>query len=94
MEQFDSKNHTGENLASKYEADESGFVRLGDIALGEFEGLQSQYLSYYVEGRVRGYPKLGEDIRFEGHPTDWHQLRIHRDDVEEFVSRVKEYKSQ
>ncbi len=41
---------------------------------------------------IPGYPNLGEGLRFDGHAYDYHSLAIHKDDVEEFVRRVKEYK--
>ena len=73
-------------LFGKYEIDREGYVNFGDIARGELN-MQSQYASRYVSGLDR--PKLGEDLRIKGNPDDYHNLRIHKDDVEEFVKRVR-----
>ena len=88
MEKFENKS---ENLASKYEADGNGFVDFSDIARGELRQ-QSQYASRYVDGKMEGYPNLGEGLRFEGDPSDYHSLRIHKDDLAEFVQRVISHK--
>jgi len=85
--------NTEVNLASKYEADENGFVNFGDIARGELRQ-QSQYASRYVNGEIRGYPNLGEGLRFEGDPLDYHSLRIHKDDITRFVERVVSYRKE
>ena len=84
MEEFPKKN--------TYEIDANGFVRFGEVAIGELKQ-QSQYASRYVNGEIEGYPNLGEGLRFEGDPSDYHSLRIHQDDIEEFVRRVNDYKA-
>ncbi len=68
-----------------------GFVHFGVVARDILQQ-QSQYASRYVDGEIPGYPNLGEGLRFDGHAYDYHSLAIHKDDVEEFVRRVKEYK--
>lgn len=52
---------------------------------------QCQYVSRYVGGR-HGSPDLSEGLRFEGDPTDYHFLRIHKDDVATFIERVRDYR--
>ena len=74
----------------KYEADKDGFINFGDIAHGEL-GMQTQYASRYVSGIDR--PDLAKGLRTRGNPADYHELEIHKDDVEEFIARVKKYKS-
>lgn len=66
----------------------AGFVNFSD-AVREHVGGQSQYLSRYVDGRS-GCPVLGDGLRFEGVPRDYHDLMIHCDDVMEFVRRLRE----
>ena len=69
-----------------------GFVSFGDAA--RKIGIQSQYASRYVAGGD-GYancgsdPELGRVLRFEGDPGDYHDLKIHAQDVDEFAARVK-----
>ena len=67
------------------------YVCFGDVARGQLDQ-QCQYASRYVDGRY-DYPNLGVGLRFIGDACDYHSLQIHKDDVEEFVHRVKEYKA-
>jgi len=70
----------------------TGFVSFGDAA--RKIGIQSQYASRYVAGGD-GYancgsdPALGRALRFQGDPGDYHDLKIHVDDVDEFAARVR-----
>lgn len=69
-----------------------GYVGFGDAA--RKIGIQSQYSSRYVQGdsdhaNCGSDPVLGRVLRFAGDPGDYHDLTIHEDDVDEFVSRVK-----
>ena len=79
------------NISEKYEADEDGFVRFGDVASGELRQ-QAQYASRYIDGKMEEYPNLGGGLRFKGDPSDYHTIRIHKDDIEEFVRKVTEHK--
>ena len=79
------------DVASKYESDEEGFVKFTDIARGELHQ-QAQYASRYIDGSMEGYPNLGKGLRIEGDPTDYYSIKIHKDDVKEFVDRVTTYK--
>lgn len=73
----------------KYEVDADGYLNFGDISSGEL-GMQSQYGGRYVSGLDR--PKLSEGLRFLGNPHDYHDLRIHKEDAEEFIRRVREHR--
>lgn len=64
----------------------SEYVSFGDVARDRC-GEQCQYVSNYVNPWREGTPDLGAELRFQGDPGDYHSLRIHRDDVEEFVRR-------
>lgn len=78
-----------EKLLGKYEVDSDGYVDFGDVGRGEL-GLQSQYSSRYISGLDR--PKLAEGLKVKGNPDDYHFLKIHKDDVDEFVRRVKAHR--
>jgi len=69
---------------------EADYVDFGDVCRGQL-GMQCQYGMYYVVG-LAGYPNLSEGIRLVGNPDDWHRLKIHKDDVDEFVKRVNEWR--
>jgi hypothetical protein len=71
----------------------SEYVDFGDVSRGRL-GQQCQYGSRYIDGRIEGYPNLGEGLRFQGRPENYHSFKIHRDDVEEFVRRYEAYQAQ
>ena len=77
--------------SEKFEVNSEGYINFGDIALSVVNQ-QSQYASRYVNGAFGEYPNLGEGLRFEGDPDDYHMLEIHKDDVIEFVERVRKHK--
>lgn len=66
------------------------YVEFGEVAHKRLQE-QTQYASRYLEGR-HGYPNLGKGLRWEGDLDDYHFIRIHKDDVDEFVRRVEEYR--
>jgi len=71
--------------------DDKDFVNFGDVvARGKF-GMQCQYVSRYVDGVIPGWANLGKGLRFQGSAANYHSLKIHKDDVEEFVRRVKKH---
>src|SRR3546814_2509783 len=75
---------------SEYQDDE-GFVLFGPVARSRLQE-QCQYASRLITGRLDGYPALGADLRFKNLGTgSYHNIRIHADDVETFVSRYKAY---
>jgi cold shock CspA family protein len=65
------------------------YVSLGDVAHGKL-GDTSQNVAKYFSG-LSPYPNLGHRIRVKGEPSMYHSMRVHRDDVEEFVGRVKKW---
>lgn len=79
-------------LLGKYEIDEEGYVNFGDISRGEMD-MQSQYGARYVHGEL-GDPNLGEGLRFKEDYGHYHSMKIHHEDVEEFIRRFKEYEEQ
>lgn len=71
-------------------SDELDYVSFGDIVRSRL-GQQCQYASRYINGTLPGYPNLGKNLRFKGEPENYHSVKIHKDDVEEFISRVEVY---
>lgn len=72
------------------EANADGFVNFGDVARGLLNQ-QAQYASNYITG-LSGTPILTEGLRIRGDSHNYHSLLIHKDDMDEFVSRVIEYR--
>lgn len=71
-------------------SDHSEYVSFSDVAVSQC-GEQSQYASRAIDGR-HGWPNLGKNLRFNGNPSDYHDVEIHRDDVAEFVKRYQEWR--
>lgn len=68
----------------------SEYISFGDLSRSEM-GLQAQYGSRYIHGKVGGYPNLAEGLRVEGDPLDYHSLRMHVDDASTFIQRYREH---
>ncbi|MEA2097935.1 MAG: hypothetical protein U9P70_02575 [Patescibacteria group bacterium] len=94
LEQMEKvEENTIEIMGESFEVDEDGFVSFSDVASKILNGT-TQQISRYADGRLEdgGYPNLAEDLRFSGKMDMYHSLRMHKDDVEEFVKRVEEYR--
>ncbi|MBT4849416.1 hypothetical protein HON36_01025 [Candidatus Parcubacteria bacterium] len=76
-----------------FELDGNGFIEFGSLSRRVMKK-QCQYGSRYIDGKLDDYPNLGEGLRFEGDTSDYHFIKIHKDDVTEFIKRVREYQSQ
>ena len=66
------------------------FVNFGDVARKRLD-MQCQYASQY-HGGLHGSPDLTKGLRVTGDAKDYHSMEIHKDDVEEFVERVKSFR--
>lgn len=69
-------------------ANEEGMVKIGDVTHGLLHQ-QSQYISRHLDKSVAKVPFLGEGLRFDADAYSHHEYKIHKDDVLEFVARVK-----
>ena len=65
-------------------------ICFGDLSRTEM-GQQCQYGSRYIDGKVEGYPNLGEGLRIQGKVDMYHSLLMHVDDVPVFLQRYREY---
>lgn len=73
------------------EADPAQYLELGEVAHAEPLCMQSQYAARYLDGRIQGYPNLGDvepPIRWAGDTANYHDILIHKDDAEAFRRRV------
>ena len=72
------------------------YVNFGDVSRKHLN-IQCQYGVRYIKGYngVVGFsadfPALGTGLRFMGDETNYHDLKIHKDDVAEFVRRFELY---
>lgn len=69
------------------------YVEFGDVAIKRLD-MQCQYASRYADlkWKERGHVYLAEGLRIIGTAAYYHDMKIHKDDVEEFVRRVIEYR--
>jgi hypothetical protein len=76
------------------------YLSFGDICREQLN-MQCQYGSRYADpvwstnsAREAGnwYPDCGKDLRILGSSAQYHSMRIHKDDIDTFVKRVKFYK--
>lgn len=79
--------HVRGEMTSTHTVDRDGFIPLGEVARGRL-GEQCQYVARYVAGNDR-LPALGQGLRITGTLADYHAMRIHSDDADEFVARVR-----
>jgi hypothetical protein len=78
----------------EFNADEEGFVRFGDVSNRFIPMMQIQYSSEYLTGRG-GSIKLSEGLRIkEPDRGNYHMIRIHKDDIPEFVRRYRDHEAE
>ena len=73
------------------------YVNFGDVSRQQL-GVQCHTGPRYIDGYLDDWPDLGYGLRFRGYDlngriNNYHAMEIHRDDVEEFVRRVTEYRN-
>ncbi len=79
-----------EKLISK--ADKEGFVSIGDFATQELKR-QSKSVAAFLDGDEGTLQEInfGEGIRFKGSSGNYSDMKVHIDDLEEFIKRVRDY---
>ncbi len=65
------------------------YLVFGDVAR-KLLNMQCQYAARYLNWVT--YPEIAAGIRWTGDLADYHGVRIHKNDVQLFVSRVEEYR--
>lgn len=82
------------SIKEKYanKVDENGFVRVPDFATQELRR-QSQSIASLLDGEGGLSPEynLGEGIRYTGDSGNYDRMKVHIDDLEEFITRVKNH---
>jgi len=87
QEQFIKKSTIKEQYLSK--VDSEGYLRLGDISRSEFGGRQVKNIASLLDGS-EGI-NLGEGLKYKGNSGNYSDMKIHIDDLESFLERVKEF---
>lgn len=83
---------TTPSLREQYlrKADADGFVSLTDFSTQEL-GRQTKSIAALLDGEEGHQPgyNLGEGLRYQGKSGDYWDMRVHLDDLDEFVRRVR-----
>ena len=80
-----------EGHALEYDTDR--FVEFGDMAVSVLQR-QCQYVSRYTTDTDEQRPNLSKDLRIQGSADDYHEMKIHKDDIPEFLKRIREFTAQ
>ena len=94
MENFERGNEGVKPLKDKYipKADNDGYLYVGEFATQELRR-QAKSIAAFLDGDegTNVDVNLGEDIRFTGNSGNYSDMKIHIDDLDEFVRRVRNY---
>lgn len=74
-----------------FEADAEGYVNLGDVSRNVF-GRQAQYGNRFFDKKMADamkIPYIGEGLRILGTTSNYHAMKIHKDDIEEAIRRYE-----
>ena len=92
MENFENREQL--SLREKYaaEADDAGFLPVSAFATQELKR-QSKSVAALLDGEenTEAESNFGEGLTFQGTSGNYPEMKIHIDDLDEFVRRVKEY---
>lgn len=82
------------SLKEKYKnkIDKNGFVRVGDFSNQELRR-QAKSIASLLDGEEGLSPEynFGEGIRYVGASGNYDTMKVHIDDLEEFIKRVKNH---
>jgi hypothetical protein len=82
------------SLKEKYfsKADPDGYIYVGDFASAELKK-QSKSLAALLDGEGGTIPEynFGEGLKYKGNSGNYSDMKIHIDDVDTFVQRVKSH---
>ncbi len=91
---LESPNQNPLSIREKYlsKVDKGGFVYVGDFSTQELKR-QSKSVASLLDGEEGTEPdiNLGNGIRFKGSSGNYSDMKVHVDDLEEFIKRVRNY---
>ena len=72
--------------------DKEGFIFIGDFATQELKR-QSKSVASFLDGEEGLEPEInfGTGLKFKGTSGNYSDMKIHIDDLEEFIKRVRNY---
>ena len=73
-------------------ADAQGYVSIGDFATTELHR-QSKNIASFLDGDEGQMPEynFGTGLKYKGNSGNYSDMKIHIDDLETFINRVKEH---
>lgn len=81
-------------IKEKYSSktDQEGFVSVGDFATTELRR-QSKNIAAFLDGDEGTNPEanLGERLNFKGSSGNYSDMKIHINDLDEFIKRIHNY---
>lgn len=74
------------------QTDNDGYVSVGAFATGELRR-QTKSIAGLLDGEEGSEPDyfLGKGLRYKGNSGNYSDMKIHIDDLEEFINRVKKH---
>ncbi|MCA9356939.1 hypothetical protein KC872_01895 [Candidatus Kaiserbacteria bacterium] len=80
-------------LKEKYlsKVDERGYILVADFATTELQRQNKSIAAFLDNDEGAGDYHYGEGLRFEGNSGNYSDMKIHIDDLETFISRVKKH---
>jgi len=82
------------SIKEKYSSkiDEEGYISVSDFSNKEL-GRQTKNIASLLDGEEGTIPdyNLGEGLRYKGSSGNYTDMKIHIDDLEEFIKRVKNH---
>ena len=69
--------------------DSEGYLRLGEISRNEFGGRQIKNMASLLDGSEG--VNLGEGLNYKGDSGNYSEMKIHIDDLESFIEKVKSF---
>lgn len=71
--------------------DADGYAKIGDVT-HSLLNQQSQYITRYMDGSNPSVPTLVDGLRVDVSSITHHEYRIHLDDAQEFIARVRAHR--
>ena len=90
------ENPTNSSIREKYvsQIDSEGYLSIGSFSTQELKR-QSKNIASLLDGDEGASPEynLGRGLRYTGSSGNYSDMRIHIDDLEDFIQRVREHYS-
>jgi hypothetical protein len=92
LENFEKNESLSFKDKYRAKADENGFISVGDFATTELRR-QAKSIASFLDGDEGTNPEadLGGGLNFKGKSGNYSDMKIHIDDLDEFIKRVRNF---